>query len=213
MSETSDLAAAGPASIDFYFDFISPFGYFASLRIDALAARHGRKVEWRSMLVGVTVLKVMGLKPMMEIPLRGDYLKHDAARYMRRHGITMKRPVERTPTNPVIAGRAFHWLRVHAPDRARAAAEALYAAYWVEDGPLDTVERVADIAGLGVAADRRAVLDGIASGEAAMLLRQEVDASIARGIFGSPSFLVDGELFFGVDKLDLLDEWLTVGGW
>lgn len=213
MSETSDLAVAGPAPIDFYFDFISPFGYFASLRIDALAARHGRAVEWRSMLVGVTVLKVMGLKPMMEIPLRGDYLKLDAARYMRRHGIVMKRPVERTPTNPVIAGRAFHWLRVHAPDRARAAADALYAAYWVEDIPLDTVERVAEIAGLGVAGDRQAVLDGIASGEAAMLLRQEVEASIARGIFGSPSFLVDGELFFGVDKLDLLDEWLTVGGW
>ncbi|MDB5359889.1 MAG: DSBA-like thioredoxin domain protein [Rhodospirillales bacterium] len=213
MSEASVLPVGDPAPIDFYFDFISPFGYFASLRIDALAASHGRTVEWRSMLVGVTVLKVMGLKPLMEIPLRGDYLKHDAARYMRRHGIVMKRPIARPPTSPVIAGRAFHWLRVHAPDRARAAAAALYAAYWVEDIPLDTVELVADIAGLGVAADRRAVLDGIASGEAAALLRQEVDASIARGIFGSPSFLVDGELFFGVDKLDLLEEWLAIGGW
>ena len=48
----------------FYFDFISPFGYFAALRIDALAARYGREVEWRPMLLGVTVLKVMGLKPL-----------------------------------------------------------------------------------------------------------------------------------------------------
>lgn len=213
MSDVSVLPAADPAPIDFYFDFISPFGYFASLRIEALAARHCRAVEWRSMLVGVTVLKVMGLKPLMEIPLRGDYLKHDAARYMRRHGVAMKRPIARPPTNPVIAGRAFHWLRTHAPDRAPTAAAALYAAYWVEDIPLDTVEIVADIAGLGVAADRQAILDGIASGEAATLLRHEVDASIARGIFGSPSFMVEGELFFGVDRLELMDEWLATGGW
>jgi 2-hydroxychromene-2-carboxylate isomerase len=89
----------------------------------------------------------------------------------------------------------------------------LFVAYWVEDIPLDSAERVAEIAGLGVDADRRALLDGLASGEGADLLRHEVDASIARGIFGSPSFLVDGELFFGVEKLDLLEEWLTVGGW
>ncbi|HEV2677552.1 MAG TPA: DsbA family protein [Aliidongia sp.] len=207
MSETS------AAPIDFYFDFISPFGYFASLRINALAAAHGRPVDWRSMLVGVTVLKVMGLKPMLDIPLRGAYLKHDAARYMRRHGIVLTRPIDRPPTSPLLAGRAFHWLRTHAPDRARAAAAALYAAYWMEDIALDDAERVAEIAGLGNAADRRGILDGLASGEAALLLRQEVDASIARGIFGSPSFLVDGELFFGVEKLELLDEWLEVGGW
>jgi 2-hydroxychromene-2-carboxylate isomerase len=209
----NETPVADPAPIDFYFDFISPFGYFASLRIDTLAAAHGRTVEWRSMLVGVTVLKVMGLKPLMEIPLRGAYLKHDAARYMRRHGIVLKRPIERPPSNPLIAGRAFHWLRAHAPDRARSAAAALFAAYWVEDIPLDSAERVAEIAGLGVDADRRALLDGLASGEGADLLRHEVDASIARGIFGSPSFLVDGELFFGVEKLDLLTEWLAVGGW
>jgi 2-hydroxychromene-2-carboxylate isomerase len=113
----------------------------------------------------------------------------------------------------LIAGRAFHWLRAHAPDRAPAAAAALYAAYWVEDIPLDTAELVADIAGLGVAADRQGVLDGLVSGEAATLLRREVDASIACGVFGSPSFLVDGELFFGVEKLELLDEWLAAGGW
>jgi 2-hydroxychromene-2-carboxylate isomerase len=201
MSETPIAPTAAdpaPAPIDFFFDFISPFGYFASLRIDALAADHGRTVEWRSMLVGVTILKIMGLKPMLDIPLRGAYLKHDAARYMRRHGIVLKRPIERPPTSPLLAGRAFHWLRAHAPERARAAAQALYAAYWVEDVPLDSADLVADIAGLGVAADRRALLDGIAGGEGAALLRQAVEASIARGVFGSPTFIVDGEPFFGV---------------
>jgi 2-hydroxychromene-2-carboxylate isomerase len=199
--------------IDFYFDFISPFGYFASLRIDALGAAHGRHVSWHSMLLGVSVLKVMGLKPLLEIPLRGDYLKRDAARYMRRHGISIKRAIDSPPSNPLFAGRAFHWLRHNAPDRARNAAAALFAAYWVEDIDLDTPDRVAAIAGMGSEADRRAVLDGIAGPEGAALLRQAVDASLARGVFGSPSFIVDGELFFGVEKLELVAEWLACGGW
>jgi 2-hydroxychromene-2-carboxylate isomerase len=212
MNAASDGPSAG-APIDFFFDFISPFGYFASLRIDALAAAHGRTVEWHSMLLGVSVVKVMGMRPLFEIPLRGEYLKHDAARYMRRHGIVLKRPIDRPPSNPLFAGRAFHWLRRYAPERARPAAAALFAAYWAEDIALDSPESVADIAGLGHDADRRAVLDGITGPEGSALLRQAVDASIARGVFGSPSFIVDGELFFGVEKLELVTEWLKCGGW
>ncbi len=203
---------AGLPSIDFFFDFVSPFGYFASLRINALAAARGRIVDWRSMLLGVSVLKVMGLQPMLEIPLRGDYLKRDAARYMRRHGIRLKRPIERPPSNPLFMGRAFHWLRVHAPGQAQNAAAALFSAYWVEDVPLDSPERVAGIAARAAGLDRAVVLDGI-KGEGAALLRREVEQSIERGVFGSPSFVVDGELFFGVEKLELLDEWLACGGW
>ena len=73
--------------IEFWFDFISPFGWFASLRIDDLAAKHGRTVEWRSMLLGVSVMKVMGLKPLLDTPMKGDYVRRDAARYARRHGL------------------------------------------------------------------------------------------------------------------------------
>ncbi len=212
MSEIMNEPTA-PRSIDFYFDFISPFGYFASLRIDALAASYGRTVEWRSMLLGVSVLKVMGMKPLLEIPLRGDYLKMDAARYMRRHGIVMRRPVDRPPTDPLPAGRAFSWLRAHRPDCARQAASALLAAYWAEDIALDDPGRVAEIVGLEVDVDRHALLDGLTNGEGAALLRSEVQASIARGVFGSPSFIADGELFFGVEKMELLAEWLECGGW
>jgi 2-hydroxychromene-2-carboxylate isomerase len=44
-------------------------------------------------------------------------------------------------------------------------------------------------------------------------LRSEVDAAIARGVFGSPYFVVDGEPFWGSDRLDQVDRWLTTGGW
>ncbi|MGB0631259.1 MAG: DsbA family protein, partial [Alphaproteobacteria bacterium] len=60
--------------VDFYFDFLSPYGYLAATQIDDLAARYDRGVVWRPFLVGVTVMNVMGMKPLMETPLKSDYL-------------------------------------------------------------------------------------------------------------------------------------------
>src|SRR5688500_14843043 len=103
------MAAAAPLA--FYFDFISPFGYFASLRIDELARRHGREVEWTSMLVGVSVMKVMGLPPIVEIPLKGPYVVNDARRYARQHQVPFGRSGSAPTSKPVEAGRAFAWAR------------------------------------------------------------------------------------------------------
>lgn len=204
----------GEPPIEFYFDFISPFGFFASLRIDALAARYGREADWRSMLIGVSILKVMGLKPVTETPLKGAYAKRDAERYCRRHGIVLSPPLgpERTPSSPLAAGRAFHWLKRHRPEAAKPVARAILAAYWqqgVDIGPPETVVRLAAEAG----ADPAALAEGLASGEAAALLRAAVEESLAAGVFGSPFFIVDGEPFFGVEKMELLEEWLATGGW
>src|SRR6185369_560567 len=87
----SGAMASAREPIDFYFDFLSSYGYFASLRIEALAARHGRAVRWHSMLLGVAVMKTMGLKPLLETPLKSDYVLRDVARYMRRHGLQLRR--------------------------------------------------------------------------------------------------------------------------
>ena len=95
--------------VQFYFDFISPFGYFASLRIDELARRYDREVEWTSMLVGVSVLKVMGLPPIVELPLKGPYVINDALRYARQHRVPFQRGVSHPVSRPLNAGRAFAW--------------------------------------------------------------------------------------------------------
>ena len=49
--------------------------------------------------------------------------------------------------------------------------------------------------------------------EAAQLLRAEVDASLKAGVFGSPTVIVDGELFWGIDKFEQIEHWLETGGW
>lgn len=105
------MTARTATPIQFYFDFISPFGYFASLRIDDLARRYGREVEWTSMLVGVSVLKVMGLPPIVELPLKGPYVINDAKRYARQHQVAFERPSTSPTSRPVEAGRAFAWAK------------------------------------------------------------------------------------------------------
>ena len=198
--------------VEFWFDFISPFGYLASLRIDELAAKYGRSVEWRPLLVGVTVLKVMGLPPVPQTPLKGPYAARQIARYVRRHAVMLARDPSAPPMNPLPSARLFAWLRAHAPQHAKAAARGIYDAYWRDGRTMDEPSELREIvqrAGVPAATIDAALSDAAAAG----LLRTEVDAAIAAGAFGSPFVFVDGEPFFGVDSFELIDEWLSSGGW
>ena len=85
----TNKAGSAKATIEFYFDFISPFGFCASLRVDDLAQKYGRTAAWSSMLVGVSVMKVMKLPPIRDLPLKGPYQKRELARYVRKHGISL----------------------------------------------------------------------------------------------------------------------------
>jgi 2-hydroxychromene-2-carboxylate isomerase len=201
-----------PAPLAFHFDFISPYGYFASLRIEALAARRGRTVDWRPILLGVSVLKVMGLKPLLDTPLKGDYVRRDVLRHARRAGIRLGRDLNAPIGNPLPAARAFCWVKHHHPGLQAEMAHALYRAIWAEGRELSTPDALATIslpAGLAPAA----VAEAAAGEEAARLLRDAVAASIEAGIFGSPTVVVDGEPFWGLDRLPDVEEWLRVGGW
>lgn len=198
--------------IDFYFDFLSSYGYFASLRVEDLAARHGRTVRWHSMLLGVSVMKTMGLKPLLETPLKSDYVLRDTARYLRRHGLQLKRKLTDPFMDPRAAARGFYWVRRHRPGQEAAFARVAFDRYWREGQDLGAPEQVAGLAP-AIGAEPAAMLAGIESDEARTDLREAVAASLARGVFGSPFFFVDGEPFWGSDRLELLDEWLTTGGW
>ena len=198
--------------MQFYFDFISPFGYFASLRIDALAAKYGREVEWRPMLLGVSVLKVMGLKPLMETPLKGDYIRREFSRYVRRHALELKRRPDDPMMDPRACGRAFYWTAAHQPQLAKPLARTLLHAYWADGLDLSTAQAIAALE-LPSGLERDALVEAIQGDESGRLLRAAVEQSLQLGVFGSPTLIVDGELFWGVDSFPLLEEWLATGGW
>jgi len=199
-----------PKPIDFYFEFSSPYGYIATQLAEDFERRIGRPVAWRPMLLG-PVFKITGQHPLVEVPMKGDYSKHDFARTARLHNVTYNHP-SKFPIGTVAALRAFYWVNDHNPAQARALAKALYKAYFADGVDISAPSTVTDIAA-SVGVDRTALaaaLDNPAVKESA---KGEVDAAIAAGVFGSPFFVVDGERFWGCDRMPMVEEWIRRGGW
>lgn len=198
------------APIDFYFDFSSPYGYIASAKIDAIGAKHGREVDWHAILLGA-VFKVTGGQPFADLPLKGDYGKHDVARSARLHGVPY-RPPSHFPIATLAPARAFYWATAQGAAQAKALTAALYRAYFVDDRDISKPETVVEVA-QGVGLDASALSKALSDAAVKERLRSETDAAIARGVFGSPFVIVDGEPFWGADRLDQVEHWLKTGGW
>jgi 2-hydroxychromene-2-carboxylate isomerase len=195
--------------IDFYFDFSSPYGYFGAEQIDGLAARHGRTVNWHPMLLGV-VFKSVGTAPLPNIPVKGPYSLNDIRRTGRYFGIPYVHP-SRFPLATQQAGRAFTWLADRDPALARTFALATYRAYFTADRDISNAAVVVELAaGLGVNAGELST--GLADESLKARFKANVEAALARGVFGSPFFIVDGEPFWGSDRLPQLERWLAEGG-
>jgi 2-hydroxychromene-2-carboxylate isomerase len=195
--------------IDFYFDFSSPYGYFAAERIDALAAKYDRSVNWHPVLLGA-VFKKTGAAPLPMVPLKGDYARRDFARTARFHGIAFKEPTP-FPISTQVAARAMRWIAATQGDaKAVAFAKAAYRAYFVDGlniGEQSVVAQVASTMGI----DSGALVEAINGDAIKEQLKAEVEQAMAHGVFGSPYIVVDGEPFWGFDRFDQLEAFLKNG--
>ncbi len=184
--------------IDFYFDFSSPFGYLASQKIDALSAKYGRTAKWRPMLLGAA-FKTTGAVPLTQIPIKGEYAKRDFLRSARFHGLEYRHP-DPFPVSTIAACRAFY--SIDDEEARKRLARALFSAYFRDNINIGEPENVLRIAsGLGLQPD-------ISSPAIKDRTKAEVDAAIAKGVFGSPFVIVDGEPFWGLDRFDQIERWL-----
>jgi 2-hydroxychromene-2-carboxylate isomerase len=199
-----------PNPVDFYFDFSSPYGYFASHKIDPLAAKYGREVRWRPFLLGVA-FKTTGGTPLPSIPVKGPYHLRDMQRTAKYLDVAFRHPSV-FPISSVWACRAFYWLDAKDSKRAKDLARALYRAYFVDNLDISATDNVVSVSTkLGLNADQ--VRAGIGDQATKDRTRTEVDSAIAAGAFGSPYIIIDGEPFWGSDRLDQIDKWLATGGW
>lgn len=195
--------------IDFYFDFSSPYGYLASEKIDDLAARFGRKVRWHPLLLGI-LFKETGVLPLSEQKIKGPYYVHDFARSARFMGVPYRHP-DRFPLPTQAAARAYYWLHGQDCGVARTFAHRIFRALFADNMDVSAPATVLDLATeLGI--DREALAAGIASDAMKARLKTEIETAQAKGVFGSPTVIVDGELFFGADRLPQLEKWLAEGG-
>ena len=204
------MTDSGKAPIDFWFDFSSPYGYLMAEKIDAVAAKYGRTVIWHPILLGV-IFQSLGTRPPLDgTSSKSAYMWRDFARSARFMGIPYQ-PPSRFPLASQNAARAFYWLHAQDCTLARQFALSVYRAFFVEDRDISSPDTVFDIAAsLGV--DRDNLAAAVQSPEIKARLKDEVDAAIKAGVFGSPHVIIDGEAFFGADRLPQIEHWLKTGG-
>lgn len=195
--------------IEFWFDFTSPYSYLMSERIDALAAKYGRKVKWQPILLGA-IFKTTGAQPLTKAPLKGDYSVRDFARSARFLGIPYRQP----PNFPLITlttARAYYWLHDRDCALARRYAHAAFRAAFVEGRDTADPAVVVELA-TAQGADGAALAAALGTPEIKDRLKHECDAAIARGVCGAPFVIVDNEPFLGADRLPQIEKWLETGG-
>lgn len=197
--------------IEFYLDFTSPYAYLASTQIETLAARHERNVIWRPFLIGAT-FKVTGRKAPVQIPLVNEYTLNDVQRYARLLDQPLNFPLK-FPILSVKASRLFYFLRQRdgKQQHAIAFAKAVFRAYFVARKDITSNEVLAELM-TPFDLDQIEVNEIVKSDEMKIHFKAVVDKAIERGVFGAPMFIVEGEMFWGVDRMDHLDKWLQNGG-
>jgi 2-hydroxychromene-2-carboxylate isomerase len=196
--------------ISFYFDFASPYGYLAAEMIEEFAARHGRTVNWCPMLLGA-VFKATGGKPLTEQAMKSEYSIRDFRRSAAYYGVEYKTP-STFPIATVNTCRAALWMQEKHPAHAKKFMLELYRAYFRGDKDIGKLDVIGDVAkALGYDADE--VIAAAQTEDIKAKLKAAVDDAMAKNVFGSPFFIVDGEPFWGADRLPMIEKWLTKGAW
>jgi len=185
-------------SLDFWFEFASTYSYLAVSRIEQEAMAAGVVLAWRPFLLG-PIFKAQGWNdsPFNVYPVKGRYMWRDMARLCDGYGLSLKHPTQ-FPRNGLLAARVTlaggdaGWV----PEFVR----RTYRANFAED------RDIADAAVLGellrdVGADPTAVLAEAGSDAVKARLRANTEEAQRLGIFGAPSFVASGELFWGNDRL------------
>jgi 2-hydroxychromene-2-carboxylate isomerase len=182
--------------VDFHFDFASPYGFLAAMRIDAVLPRD--RVRWRPFLLGA-VYRNVGQSP-LDHPLKRRYvIEIDVPRLARREGLTIKVPAG-FPEHSLPVACAFYWIEARAPERAPDFATAAYRKFWL-DGRSTADPEVALEAAAMLGFERAEVREGLQDEPVKQRLVAENEHALAKGVFGSPFFMVNGEPFWGSEWL------------
>jgi len=197
------------SSVEFFFDYGSPYSYLADSRLDALAQRTGADVIYRPMLLGGVFKATGNQSPFVEpVEAKRQYFSLELRRCVRLLGVAFENNPH-FPINTLSLMRAAYAAR--ALEVFAAFHAAIYPAFWARGldlGKSEIIEGVLSEAGL----DGKKILDLSVSDDIKAGLRVTTEEAVERGVFGAPTFFVDGEMFFGNDRMDLVENALACEG-
>lgn len=193
-------------TLDFYFDLGSPASYLAWTQLPALCARHGAQLLYRPMLLGGVFQATGNASPAM-VPAKGRYLFVDLARYAERYGVAFGLP-SGFPVNTLNLMRGLIGTQLHAPERFEALLKVLFEGLWVQRRNLSDLDVLGQtLAEGGFDADAFQAL--AAQTDVKEALKHATQQAVERGLFGAPTCFVGGQMFFGQDRLDFVEQALA----
>jgi 2-hydroxychromene-2-carboxylate isomerase len=187
--------------LDFWFDYSCPFAYLGSTQVEALAARTGARLELQPMLLG-GVFRANDTPQRLFAtlgPAKAAHNANDMMRWARVFGVTLRMPA----THPMRTVEALRATLVAGVDPK--VMHGFYRAYWIDGRPPSEKETLRDVL-RAAGHDPEAVLARIADADVKEDLRRRTDTAVALGIFGAPSFVVEGkEMFWGQDRMHFVE--------
>jgi 2-hydroxychromene-2-carboxylate isomerase len=187
-------------TVEFYFDFGSPYSYLAYRALPAIAAAHSAQIALRPMLLG-GVFKATGNHSPIEIPAKNRWLRLDLERWAARYGAKFAHNPY-FPINTLTLMRGAAGMQMRGTDFPKYV-EAMFHAMWEEPRNLgDQNELAAVLREAGIDADGFQTL--VNDPAVKEQLKKNTEEAVARGVFGAPAFFVGEEMFWGQDRLDFV---------
>lgn len=193
--------------IDFYFDFVSPFGYLAHVKLPALAKKHGAEIAYHPVDVLLAKLAAGNYGPSnRDIPGKAKYIREDRLRWAALYQVPMVATLNGTRAPRMNTGVFYAIER----ERAEKYVEAGYRQVWAKGlNPEDDATLAALARELGWDAD--GFLSYVNSPRAQEAYAQSQRAAHKRGVFGVPIMIVDDQMYWGNDRLEFLERYLATG--
>lgn len=190
-------------TVEFFFDLGSPATYLAYTQLPKICEQTDSQLIYRPMLLG-GVFKVTGNVSPITVPAKGRYMFQDLDRYAKRYGVLLKFNPN-FPINTLMLMRAVTGMQLRHPERFQAFIDCLFHALWVEGRSLDDPATIAAVL-TQKGFDPNEVLALTADEAVKTALKENTEEAVRRGVFGAPSMFVEGQLFFGQDRLDFVLE-------
>ena len=191
--------------LEFWFDFHSPWCYFSGHRIGAMARRHGLALVWRPVHLPRLLRAVHGRSPLEQKPAVKRWYEQDRADWAALLGL----PISQHPDYPLRPARALRAAiqiatEPETQDRIEAFAQRVLRGYWAEGANIEDYEVLAALA-TEAGLDGARVVQGAQSEATKQALVANLDEAIANGVFGVPTVALGEKLYFGNDRLELLE--------
>lgn len=196
-------------TLDYFYTHISPWAYLGHDAFLELAARHGAKVRFRPVNLGLVFPESGGLPLGKRHPLRQAYRFIELQRWREKRDMPLTLQPAHFPTDPTLADSTAIALAARGGNVGDFSHRA-FRACWVLDRDLADEHVIAGILD-DIGENSGAVLDDAKSEATKAAYAANAEAALAGGVYGSPTYVLNGEPFWGQDRLDLLDDALTSG--